>query len=915
MSLEMCATTEENLPCCHDHSNYSAHVIQKLRMYFATLPHVDQRLFVSPGVRCTLADSRIAKGGDLSNVRLHRGFSLEKPDILEQRLTDAIASKKPMQTPVATECDLVCQKFLLWALGRSLTWFNQPDRKHKSREYQQGPEDRVFQTQPIRQGDGMRVALKSRYVTDWLTQQKKEHLVLPNESATILPYKDRREAHASFVLEAERRLVFEHREASIDLVYSDGLSKEEEGRHNPDEEQGERQGALAAAVPERSRYGNIVLGAKGAVPECSDIAGFTWFCSVWRSAEDGFFRRTCKMRKWMPFAKCDACAKHRQAMAATKDPEEMSRLNALHREHLERVKRERLSYVMRQRLSIMNPTRYLSLIIDGADSSSMQLPHLAERSHISDACPKIKMHVLGCIAHGRDTYAYTCPPHIAQGHNITIQVLHRVLHDIKTKEGAIPPILHLQLDNTTKQNKGRFLMAYLAYLVQQGVIKEAYCNFLPVGHTHEDIDQFFSRFAMYCRRHNAPDLAALLECLRKCYTKNGKAPLVEGWSTVANTSEYFARYTHPGLSKDITLYYQLRIIMGRGLAIAGVPIMQARTWPGAAGSDPNDYWRGLLPDTSYVLIFKNKPSLHSQRDSVPTQQQPMHIDSNPSSDVRAAYTSSLEVQRAMIEKLMEHFPGVFTNRHITNMRHLMDALASNLEMRRPVTFDWPQSELDYLYAQGQYVEHAPQAVLQEMEVAPDPNLFEDEHVLHAQREDRPNGLLDPQGFQEALRRGHIDLLQVENVTACVLVVGNFYLQRPHALGKPFDLVKVVKVILDDEGLQWGAWVHPWEVSTAEPHQDYYLDPWHASGLYKDSTRYNHKLGPNNQSAAWNYPKSILSEFQFQVPVNKKWHKPAEYTKVVVADRGVLKRNIQRDCVPKLRNFVHRWNEAEGQVQQ
>ena len=106
-------------------------------------------------------------------------------------------------------------------------------------------------------------------------------------------------------------------------------------------------------------------------------------------------------------------------------------LKSLQREHLTRVKRERLSYVTRQQLAIKYPDHYLSLIIDGADSSNCTLPHLAERSHASDACPKVKMHILGCIAHGRDTYAFTCPPHIAQGHNITIQVVDRVLLDIK----------------------------------------------------------------------------------------------------------------------------------------------------------------------------------------------------------------------------------------------------------------------------------------------------------------------------------------------------------------------------------------------------------------------------------------------------------------------------------------------------
>ena len=40
--------------------------------------------------------------------------------------------------------------------------------------------------------------------------------------------------------------------------------------------------------------------------------------------------------------------------------------------------------------------------------------------------------------------------------------------------------------NTTKQNKNKFLFAWLACLVEWRVFEEAMVSFLPVGHTHED---------------------------------------------------------------------------------------------------------------------------------------------------------------------------------------------------------------------------------------------------------------------------------------------------------------------------------------------------------------------------------------------------------------------------------------------
>ena len=106
--------------------------------------------------------------------------------------------------------------------------------------------------------------------------------------------------------------------------------------------------------------------------------------------------------------------------------------------------------------AILDSDVYLSIIIDGADSSPYMVPHIAHRSHATDGTDLVKMHVIGCIAHGRDTYMFTCPPHIAQGHNVTIQTIDRVLLDIKKKKGVFP--LFCTSSSTTLRNrtKGNF---------------------------------------------------------------------------------------------------------------------------------------------------------------------------------------------------------------------------------------------------------------------------------------------------------------------------------------------------------------------------------------------------------------------------------------------------------------------------
>ena len=55
---------------------------------------------------------------------------------------------------------------------------------------------------------------------------------------------------------------------------------------------------------------------------------------------------------------------------------------------------------------------------------------------------------------------------------------------------------------TCRENKNRYLFAYLKLLVDCGNFDHIYVNFLPVGHTHCDIDQLFSRIGTYLRGDN-----------------------------------------------------------------------------------------------------------------------------------------------------------------------------------------------------------------------------------------------------------------------------------------------------------------------------------------------------------------------------------------------------------------------------
>ena len=78
----------------------------------------------------------------------------------------------------------------------------------------------------------------------------------------------------------------------------------------------------------------------------------------------------------------------------------------------------------------------------------------------------------------------------------------------------MPRILVIQADNTTAQTKNSKVATFLAWVVASGKFDAVVLNFLLVGHTHEDIDQFFSVLFFLLHRHRKWQSAkALLDAL------------------------------------------------------------------------------------------------------------------------------------------------------------------------------------------------------------------------------------------------------------------------------------------------------------------------------------------------------------------------------------------------------------------
>ena len=209
--------------------------------------------------------------------------------------------------------------------------------------------------------------------------------------------------------------------------------------------------------------------------------------------------------------------------------------------HLEQVRQERLSYYTRRAQAERDPGNYISLILDF--SQAIQLPLIAKppKAYAMKLQTRYPMLIGGIIDHGQNKNIYYYPSHqFGKGPNMIISMLHNHLHrNYFSQSGLQPRTLFLQADNCAGENKNRYLMGYLSWLVHQGAFDHIYFNFLPVGHTHEDIDQLFSNLHKIRMQGTCHTPAEFYTLLRSAYLDGPHAPMFHSMPVIYDWKEWF----------------------------------------------------------------------------------------------------------------------------------------------------------------------------------------------------------------------------------------------------------------------------------------------------------------------------------------------------------------------------------------
>ncbi|KAL3701174.1 hypothetical protein R1sor_019196 [Riccia sorocarpa] len=184
--------------------------------------------------------------------------------------------------------------------------------------------------------------------------------------------------------------------------------------------------------------------------------------------------------------------------------------------HRKQQAEERAAAGRRRWKALDTPKDCAYIQIDGMDQKKTALPHFSKQLKFVDGAALVGVHLMGAMVfHGKmQTRAFLTYNNIKSDSNLTITVLHKILLEW---EGPLPPTLYLQLYNTVRENKNNILFAYLAMLLDRNIFTKIKLGFLLVGHTHDFVDQMFSRFSQALRRENAFTMSRLRSVIQNNY--------------------------------------------------------------------------------------------------------------------------------------------------------------------------------------------------------------------------------------------------------------------------------------------------------------------------------------------------------------------------------------------------------------
>ena len=223
-----------------------------------------------------------------------------------------------------------------------------------------------------------------------------------------------------------------------------------------------------------------------------------------------------KEKKASEASKCDTCANLAAAMnevAGVNTAEGKQRrsdvragMDLHERNHLgERTEMDRACL-----RSLAHPRSIWTIMADAATQRNFELPRIFNKtSKQFRELPHFGLKLMATYSPGFGFLPFLVHDSMKSGANLLWTVVWYTIQAMRAHYGFLADELHLQLDNTTAENKNTIMLAIAGWLVGTGLFRRVRVFFLMVGHTHIIIDQIFGVITKYVKRSElftVPDL-------------------------------------------------------------------------------------------------------------------------------------------------------------------------------------------------------------------------------------------------------------------------------------------------------------------------------------------------------------------------------------------------------------------------
>ena len=145
-------------------------------------------------------------------------------------------------------------------------------------------------------------------------------------------------------------------------------------------------------------------------------------------------------------------------------------------------RRERKKYQSHREKSCSTPHKSCTIIIDGMDQSKTNIPYTKVITKSASNLWKLRTHVTGILLHtkcayGKLAFAFVDLLQYPHDSNLTVTLLMKTLHHFADMYSRLPETLYLQMDNTCRENKNKYVFGFCSILVELKIFKKVslYC--------------------------------------------------------------------------------------------------------------------------------------------------------------------------------------------------------------------------------------------------------------------------------------------------------------------------------------------------------------------------------------------------------------------------------------------------------